>query len=271
LISEKETAWRESRHGSGESYVRGTSSSCAGCHAGNGFTAMLADGKHPGELESGQTEPTRQECRTCHQIHTRYTAQDWALTTTEPVALYAFEDVTFDGGTGNLCTVCHQPRRQIDEAIDGVVEITSVHWGPHHGPQSAMLLGAAGAGDVEGSPSAHYTLLDDTCVNCHLSEGGSHTFEANLLACLECHKDAENFDIDGTQTEVQAMLDELEQALIARGLLDEEGHPAVASVPEEQAAALWNWIYIAHEDRSLGVHNPVYTRDLLEASLEALE
>ncbi len=37
-----------------------------------------------------------------------------------------------------------------------MIEVTSTHWGPHHGPQSAMLLGwSAGAGDVTGNPSAH--------------------------------------------------------------------------------------------------------------------
>jgi hypothetical protein len=59
--------------------------------------------------------------------------------------------------------------------------------------------------------------------------------------------------------------------LIALGWLDEEGHPTVTSVPEDQAAALWNWIYIAHEDKSLGVHNPAYTMALIEAGLAALE
>ena len=44
----------------------------------------------------------------------------------------------------------------------------------------------------------------------------------------------------------------------------------MTQVPEAQAAALWNWIYIAHEDGSLGVHNPAYTKALIEAGLEAL-
>jgi hypothetical protein len=271
LITAKETAWLESKHGSGEAYVRGTSNSCAGCHSGNGFTAMVADGKHPDEVEVGQAEPTRQECRTCHQIHTTYTPDDWALTTTDPVAYFTAEGTTFDGGMGNLCAHCHQPLNSYPEAVDGVIEITSTHWGPHHGPQSAMLLGVAGAGDVEGKPGTHYTMVEDTCVGCHLGEGGRHDFEPNIAVCQECHADAEDFDINGTQTEVQAMLDELEEALLAKGWLDEEGHPAVTSIPEAEAAALWNWIYIAHEDKSLGVHNPAYTRALLEASLEALE
>jgi hypothetical protein len=112
--------------------------------------------------------------------------------------------------------------------------------------------------------------VEDTCVTCHLGDGASHTFEAQLEPCQACHSGAEDFDINGLQTEVQAGLDELEAGLIAKGWLDEEGHPTVANIPEAQAAALWNWIYIAHEDKSLGVHNPSYTKALIEAGLAAL-
>jgi hypothetical protein len=231
---------------------------------------MVAAGLNPGEVESGDPDPTRQDCRACHAIHVTYTGEDWALETTDPVDLYAFEGVTYEGGTGNLCANCHQPRRVIADAVDGMIEITSTHWGPHHGPQSAMLLGLAGAGEVECSPSSHYTMVEDTCVACHLGETGSHTFEADVAACQACHSGMESFDDTGLQTEVQEGLDALEEGLIALGWLDEEGHPAVTSVPEAEAAALWNWIYIAHEDKSLGVHNPACTRALIEAGLEAL-
>jgi hypothetical protein len=270
LITGKQTAWSESVHGMGEAYVRGGSSSCAGCHSGGAFSEMVAAGLNPSEVEAGDPNPTRQDCRTCHAVHTSYTSDDWALETTDPVDLYAFEGSTFDGGMGNLCANCHQPRRAIAEAVDGMIEVTSTHWGPHHGPQSAMLLGVSGAGGVEGSPSAHATLVEDTCVACHLGEGDSHTFEPEVEACQACHSGAESLDINGVQTEVQAMLDELEEGLIALGWLDEEGHPAVTSVPEDQAAALWNWILIAHEDKSLGVHNPAYTKALIQAGLDAL-
>jgi hypothetical protein len=270
LITGKQTAWSESTHGSGEAYVRGRSSSCAGCHSGGAFSERIAAGLNPTEVEAGDPNPTREECRACHQIHTSYTATDFALETTDPVALFAFEGVTYDGGEGNLCGNCHQPRRAIADAVDGFIEVTSSHWGPHHGAETAMLLGVAGAGDVEGSPSAHYQTVEDTCVTCHMGEGRNHSFEPEVAACQACHADAEDFDINGVQTEVQAGLDELEEGLIGLGWLDEEGHPTVTQVPEAQAAALWNWIYIAHEDNSLGVHNPAYTKALIEAGLEAL-
>ncbi|NIR26617.1 MAG: hypothetical protein GWN77_06585 [Gammaproteobacteria bacterium] len=194
------------------------------------------------------------------------------METTDPVALYAVEGATYDGGEGNLCVSCHQPRRIYPGAEDGVVTDITTHWGPHHGGQGSMLLGVAGAG-VEGSPSDHYDV-DDTCVGCHMGENDSHTFEPEVATCQECHGDeVEDFDIEGVQTEVQAMLDELGDLLVAEGVLSEngpDGHPIVTEAPENVALALYNWIYVAHEDGSLGVHNPEYTMALLQAALDAL-
>jgi hypothetical protein len=272
-ITGAELAWSQSVHGTGAAYIRGTSADCAGCHSGGGFSAMVAAGLNPSEVEEGDPNPTRQDCRTCHNIHTTYTAEDWSLETTDPVTLYAFDMVTYDGGKGNLCANCHQPRRAF-EAADGMVNVSSTHWGPHHGPQSAMLLGVGGAGEVEGEVSAHVDWVDDTCVTCHLVNH-NHSFAPSLDACLECHEEAEDFDVEGVQTEVNELVAELQELLVAKGLLagdEEEGfHPVVGDYPEAEAAALWNYIMIVIEDGSHGVHNTEYTIDLLEASIAALQ
>ena len=213
------------------------------------------------------SEVTHQDCRTCHQVHTTYTGEDWALETTDAVSLSAVGE-TFDGGKGNLCANCHQPRSLVGEAdADGNIEVTSTHWGPHHGPQAAYLMGLAGAG-VEGKPASHYSMVEDTCVSCHLA---SHAFEPSLAACQACHDGIEEFDFSGLQADTQAKLDELKELLVGAGLLDEEGEPVVGVYPAAQAQALWNYIFIAFEDKSLGVHNPAFTRELLEASLAAFE
>lgn len=270
MLTGKSTAWGDSLHGTGEAYVRAGSASCAGCHSGGAFTAMIEAGITPDAVEAGDPDPTRQDCRACHEVHTTYTTADWALTTTAPVAMYAFEGETYDGGEGNLCATCHEARRGMDAAVDGMVEVTSTHWGPHHGPQSSMMLALAGGGDVSGSASVHYSQVEDTCVTCHLGDGADHTFEPGVASCQACHSGAEDFDIGGVQTETQAMLDELGAALTAKGMLDEEGTMVVGIYPEAEAAALWNWIYVGLEDKSLGVHNPSYTKALLQAGLDAL-
>ena len=272
VITGKQTAWDESMHGTGEAYGRGTSAGCAGCHSGGAFSAMVAAGLTPDTVEAGNPNPTRQDCRACHQIHISYTAADWALETTAPVTLYALDGAIYDGGEGNLCANCHQPRREIDAADpNGMINVSSTHWGPHHGPQSAMMLGLAGAGEVVGRPSAHAMLVRDTCVTCHIGKDMNHTFEPDVSACVSCHSDAEDFDIDGLQTEVAALITELGELLKGKGSLDEEGHPVVGDYPAAEASALWNYILIEIEGSSLGVHNPDYTKDLLEASIAALK
>ncbi|MEN8114040.1 MAG: hypothetical protein ABFS21_06595 [Actinomycetota bacterium] len=278
IITGKTVAWETSAHGTGGSVTyAGGRGGCAACHSGGAFTAMIAAGQNPSEYEAGDPAPTRQDCRACHVIHTSYTADDWALTTTDPVALYAFEGTTFDGGSGNLCATCHQPRRAIAEPTDGNIEVTSTHWGPHHGPQSAVLLGMGGAGDTTGSAMAHALEVPDTCVSCHVGETDDHTFGVSIDACVACHSGAEDFDIGGVQTEVQEGLDAMKEALLAKGWLAEEEdhgevsiHPVVGLIPEAEAEALWNWILLSVEDGSLGIHNPEYTLALIEEGLAAL-
>ncbi len=273
LIKGKQVAWSQSVHGTGAAYGRGTRSSCAGCHSGGAFSAMAAAGLGPNQVEAGDPNPTRQDCRTCHQIHTSGTAADWALETTAPVAVYALGDATFDGGKGNLCANCHQPRRTMAAAdADGNVRVTSTHWGPHHGPQSAMLLGLGGAGDehlaLAGAASWHYKLTEDTCVSCHIGANADHSFEADESVCAECHD--EDFDAGAVQADVQELIDQVGALLEAKGMYH-DGHPVVGSYPFYQAAALWNYIFIAVEDQSVGVHNPQYTMALLNAAVVALQ
>jgi len=272
LITGKQTQWAESVHGTGTAYLRGTSASCAGCHSGNAFAERVEEGLDPDEVAEGDPDPTRQDCRACHMIHETYSMQDFALKTEAPVHFYAADGITYDGGEGNLCVNCHQPRRFIPAAENGMISGISSHWGPHHGPQSAMLLGVAGAG-VTGSPSGHYGAVTNTCVDCHMGANRNHQFEPALSTCQRCHPDATSFDYKGVQTEIEELTDELGALLVTRGLINvnsEDGHPVVSQAPEDEAIALWNWLYVAHEDKSKGVHNPEYAKALLEEGLARL-
>lgn len=251
-------------------HYAGPRAACSACHSSEGFQEMVAMGTG---VEDGKdiADASPPNCRTCHQIHTTYTKADFALTTTAPVTLIAGGE-TFDRGKGNLCANCHQPRREM-VVEDGIVNVSSTHWGPHHGPQTAMLLGIIGQG-ASGSPGPHYSMIPDGCPTCHLPDG-NHLLSPSMnrgaiKACQSCHADAENFDIDGLQTEVEELIVELEELLEAKGLYH-DGHPVVGKYPEAEAAALWNYIYIAVEDGSKGVHNPKYTKALLEASIDALK
>jgi hypothetical protein len=269
------TAWETSLHGSGTTtaYAGGRAipgvGGCNACHSGGGFSERIASGTHFADIQTANPNASRIDCRACHQVHKTYTADDWALETTEDVKLDTV-DVTFTGGSGNLCANCHQPMSAFPAATDGLVKVSSTHWGAHHGPVATMILGVGGGSGLVGEPSPHSTKLPDSCVSCHMGEGKLHSFKPVVTACVDCHADAKNFDVNGVQTEIKEKLEAVKTALQAKGLLNAEGVIVVGDYHEAQAAALWNYLMV-EEDKSLGVHNGVYANSLLDAALEGLK
>jgi hypothetical protein len=280
LIWSKEAQFREtSVHGTGESFIRAEGESgaaCAGCHGTEGAKARINAGLLPHDASvEGVTNVSPFDCRTCHNIHTTYTRADFSLTGGEQPVKMEYTDGTFDGGAGNLCSNCHQIRNPKPTVEGGNVQVTSSRFGTHHGVEAQMLLGEGALGDVTGSPSAHYSTVENTCVACHMGEEFSHTYEPEVARCQACHSDAENTDVHGVQTEVTAMLEELKAAFAAKGLLDAETNlwkattAAPLTVPEAVANAMWNYKFV-EEDQSMGVHNAAYTKAMLQAALEAV-
>jgi hypothetical protein len=267
--------------------VRGEGTDCAGCHGTEGSKARINAGLPPHDpsvVDVVNVSPF--DCRTCHNIHTSYTSADWALTGGEAPVLMEMTGGTYDGGAGNLCANCHQVRNAAPTVTGGNVAITSSRFGPHYGIPAQMLLGEGGLG-VTGNPSTHYTAVEDTCVNCHMGEEFNHTYVPDVGRCVACHADAEDFDMDGTQTDVTAMVDELHALLVDKKLLNPETDlwgiydPATSkwsnpsadaplTVTEAVANAMWNYKFVIY-DKSMGVHNSAYTKALLESALEAMK
>jgi hypothetical protein len=287
LISSKQAAWELNKHGNGgamvEEYGR---NSCAYCHSGNSFSEAVAAGKNFTEVEVGAAEPARQDCRTCHQVHTTYTGADWALETTDAVN-FVVSGATFDGGTGNLCANCHQARRYLagfaaKDSAGAVIPDTyqaNVRFNTHLSDQGDIMLGVIDVNDilgVTGKPGAHYTMVENTCVGCHLGESNNHLFEAQVANCVACHADATSIDINGAVTAFEEKFQELHDKLIAKGILDENGASITKNADgspvlydAQTAAAVF--VYGAlEEDASMGVHNPNYANALLDAALAAL-
>jgi hypothetical protein len=243
---------------------------CNGCHSGGGFADRIAAGVKTSEIKTADPNATKIDCRACHQIHKTYSEDDWALRTDAPVKLEAL-DATFDGGKGNLCANCHQMRVPFPKATDGKVKVDSTHWGGHHGPEAAILMGVGGAGGVEGKPAAHASAVKDTCVGCHMGgDAANHTFTPQVATCVACHADAKSLDVNGKQTEIKDKLEKVKAALMAKKLMDDKGVMIVGEYPEAQAAALWNYLLV-EEDKSEGVHNTAYANALLDQALEALK
>jgi hypothetical protein len=288
LITSKKAAWETSVHGTGAGLAyAGERADCAGCHDGSAFSMMIAEGKNFSQVEAPNASATHQDCRTCHQIHTSYSGADWALETDGPVT-FVTSGATFDGGAGNLCANCHQARRYLagfpaKDAAGAVIPdkfAANVRFNTHYSVQGDVLLGAGDFG-VEGKPGAHYSMVENTCVGCHMGEGQDHNFKPVVTACQACHADAENFDINGYLTEFEEKYAELEAALLAKGLIsanadgtyatvtkNADGSPVILDKGPAEALFFYN---LVHEDGSEGIHNPNYFNALMEHALAALE
>lgn len=259
----------------------GGRNACAACHSHEGYVETQHTGRDT--TAANIPIPTRIDCETCHENHSTFSDEDevdYAIRGGEPVKLAMFADKTVDfGKSSNLCASCHQPRREGPTADEnGEFRITSTHWGPHHGPQATYLQGI-GAYEVNGSvsypaegSSAH--AGSGACVSCHMGEstndGGGHTFAANVASCTACHSDATTMDINGVQTEVAGLLEDLADILKAKGVLDNEGHVVPGKYDVDLAGAYYNYIGI-EEDRSLGVHNPAYIKAVLKNTIAAID
>ena len=293
--------FQQSVHSAGQVAVdyAGARASCAKCHSSEGFIEYAMNGSVGENISS----PSAWECQTCHSLHQTFDTTDYALRLADPVSFIFDETVTADFDNGNLCANCHQSRRAEPNITDpgATFEITSTHYGPHHGAQANVLYGA-GFAEIAGSISYpvdgsgnHMTTAG--CTGCHMATygngAGGHTFNPSIDACNACHGVTEtDFDYVGVQTTIQAQLDEIRDTLVARGVVayesgdyyelnEETGvielvtaaggyHPVKGTYPMEEAQAFFNWTGL-DEDRSLGVHNPKYVKALLTNTLEALK
>ena len=202
---------------------------------------------------------------------------------------------------GNACVWCHKSRKDISNYILEPTSITSTTWGPHDGPHSDIYTGKGGyefaSQDYDGT-GTHQTLVNG-CVDCHMPpapENGDfpdHSFYPQLSACQGCHRGADDFDVGGAQTLVTSYMQTLRITLNDAGLLTRDGTNALSEddledtdfgsdesrpykvdgvstpVAKDVAGALYNYLLIARGG-ALGAHNPVYTKQLIYDSVDAL-
>jgi hypothetical protein len=226
--------------------------------------------------------------------------------------------VVTNAGDGAICMNCHQGRNGPASNSIVKYPLLQQTWaggsafGPHDNPASDMLEGVNGwtYGKVIPS-SAHALSVSNTCVGCHMQtvastdpaflQAGGHTWSMtytnNLGAkvdkvdvCIQCHGQMSSFDmvkvdyngdgvIEGVQTEVQHMLDQLSTMLpnknyqanpnnyVADGLV--KSPTSQTNWPVKFLEASYNWQFV-NNDESKGVHNTAYAVGLLKASIADL-
>jgi len=291
----KNIQWNESRHAITTRAPTGESrAACVKCHSGIGHIDFL-DGL-PQNLQ--RTEYEAIVCATCHDPHDGTNPHQ--LRTVPAVTLASGELVT-GGGGGRICMNCHTSRVNGETYPDATAG--SSRFGPHHGPQTDMLMGKNAYEYGRFIPSsAHSTAVQDSCVTCHMqtlaandpakNHAGEHTFKVTwdggtpdihdddapvLGACQQCHGEIDSFDftrhdydmdgvVEGVQTEVRGLMDRLGRLLPP---LDSPTVNITAAYTVQQRRAAFNYLFIL-EDASYGVHNTAYTVNLLKASIADL-
>jgi hypothetical protein len=267
--------WAATSHGIGN-YVAyaGGRYDCSKCHSHEGFVETVWTGQDTTATDIPL--PTSISCKTCHSFHNSLDFENEpnsAIRQMAEVALMAEDGavtVGFDNVESNLCMNCHQSRRNPSDDADGnaPVNVSSTHYGAHHGPQANLLNGYGGYefGAVLSTSGTHESGAD--CITCHMHAGdgtvGGHTWTPGDAACSSCHTG------EVPTTDVETKLHALEEALKTAGMLDAEGGILTGYRSADSVGALWNYLLI-EEDRSMGVHNPAYAVALLDASITALE
>jgi hypothetical protein len=292
----KNQEWNNSRHAIATFEPSGEGrESCVGCHTGIGFIDRM-NAKPESERRTDYEAIT---CAACHDPHDA----------TNPHQVRRVGDVTLmnntvvtRGGQGKLCMNCHMSRRNGPEYADATPG--SSRFGPHHGPQTDMLVGTNAVNYGKALPSSgHLFAVQDSCVTCHLQataasdpargKAGGHTFKPSwdggttndvsddvhlVGACIQCHGPITSFNvarydydedgvIEGIQDEVEGLLHELAM------MLPPVGQPTVnitAAYTLAQRRAAYNYLFV-EEDGSKGVHNPAYAVGLLKASITDLK
>jgi hypothetical protein len=292
----KGTEWYNSMHSVTTTDPAGNAS-CVGCHTGPGFIGRMTGATNV------STAYGAINCQTCHEPHgqTSPTNASHLIRNDSPVKL-ADGTLVSNAGEGALCMNCHQARVNAGTYVDSTAG--SAHFGPHEGPQADMIEGVNGYTYGQSIPSsAHAFVAKDTCVACHMQtvattdaaflQAGGHTFKPSYTpagsttpvdlvgACQGCHGPEVtcfNFplmdyngdgQIDGVQTEVQKLLDQLSSMLPGGNGQPQTALNIDATWTKPQLRAAYNWSFV-NNDGSKGIHNTAYAVGLLKASIEDL-
>jgi len=291
----KSAAWANSMHAVTTTDPVGNAT-CVGCHTGTGFAARMN-----GATITDTTYHSI-DCYACHEPHgLTAPANDSHLIRNMASATLADGTKVTSAGEGILCMQCHQARTKASTYVPTTAG--SSHYGPHEGPQADMLMGTNGYTYGQQIPSsAHQYVVTNTCIDCHMQtvattdpaflNAGDHTFSTTyapagnpaedlVAACQTCHgTDIQSFNfplfdyngdgkIDGVQTEVQELLDQL-STMLPPNTSVKSSLSIDSTWTRPQLEAAYNWLFVTN-DGSRGIHNTAYAVGLIKASIANLQ
>ncbi|MBI4872866.1 MAG: hypothetical protein HY814_15035, partial [Candidatus Riflebacteria bacterium] len=299
-----------------------SSTNCLGCHSGAAYASAMSHyatvSTTHNALSSwpaGWSTTSNQGpigCAACHDPHStdKGSTVDFQLRSFDRDIKLISGRLVQKTGAAATCMVCHSARKSSANANQTTPSALPTRFGPHYNCQNDMLQGANGYEYPEYtaiapySSSPHRTVVEDTCVGCHMQTAtsntrnvddvvGNHTFNMRngsvnnaVATCGKCHAGATDFNIEagadydgngtieGIQEEVEGLIQKVEHEIATQNptgwnqwLTSTDENPRGLTV--KQAKALWNVEFVSL-DGSKGVHNFAYAVQLLQRSYKDL-
>jgi hypothetical protein len=178
--------WKYSAHANEPDLHMAEGSSCVKCHTGQGFVQINIRGKSPvfpadatSDTPATLFEPGSQPpiaCPACHDPHgfpntdrtdSSGRAHSYQLRVQGNVTMP--NDVTVDANDSALCVTCHANKRDVQYKADFIAGKKSRT--VHGNPQADVFYGV-GAYDYGNTftNSAHTTVVEHSCVGCHMAD-----------------------------------------------------------------------------------------------------
>ncbi len=303
-LLQAEGEWANSIHASGDNvdYTnRGGGSDCTRCHDQQGFIFWVDSGKIAGPYDNVSAIG----CFTCHDPHTRGNMSlriESAYTLANAVVFDHGEanlcaqchhnrtdvraEIVDNKATTNRFGPHHGPQADMLQGTGGWQFGTATYNTSGHA--NAVTNGCIGC--HMGNPLTHngynvgghswnmvqestgYNLAAE-CTPCHAKATNTYDFIADTSHTVS------DYDKDGTvegyQTEFMGMLDSLGKVLYSKSLVsrtitgsDTTYTAKTATIADKNmAGAVWNFVML-EEDRSEGIHNFKYAKDLIWNSID---
>jgi hypothetical protein len=269
---------------------------CVGCHTGGGYI----DAANGVPVDERRTDYQPITCAVCHDPHDADSPNQ--LRVFNLVILPDGTQLT-DKGTAATCMTCHNTRVDPVEAVEGDEFHT-----PHYSAAAELVNGTGGYTWGQELPNMlHVTILEDSCITCHMAETpgmtedgeplpghneiGGHTLAMtsedgveNVAVCQQCHgEEMQQFELQATEDydgddvletneeEIQGLLALVRSEIELRGVEILDQHPYF-ELPEDAntdlKGAVYNYKLVL--DNPQPAHNLDYIVALLQLSYEKL-
>jgi trimeric autotransporter adhesin len=287
---------------------------CQRCHNGTAFVAKL-ENVNDATNYFGATPPVAPgevlNCGACHSDVANgvvRTASAYAANLSNGATI-SFPDL----GKSNLCIRCHSGR-ETGDSVNGSTNTTGTlsFINSHYlsaGGQVFTKTGYEYAGQIYDTLGYHKNVgvanvfntgTNGPCVTCHMSEGHGHTWDFvtkdgsgvitanNSSLCVNCHTNMDGAHLQASKVAFDAALEQLNQALIAKGIYFRNASPyfyttaagstAYTTWGTAYGAASWkqtmgaafNYNLLIH-DPGAYAHNRAYGLKLIADSIDYLD